>query len=215
MRKTQRTDTDFSEHEITESHSDNAKIWKFKKPGTRVFSITFINSNGIMAVTGDAGNWIFCREFHPGGEGVSDGYWCEKLEISSKQKSEVFSPSETKEAIKEEIKRYLIEDCDIDEVSTAEMDSILEWGDASINININIGLQKIYISWLSDCYRWASEGGDHYRHMAYNNLPEGCDWESIIYETVIERQLQVVFDAFDEMTRRMAGLKGCDLLRLP
>ena len=40
----------------------------------------------LCVVTGDVGNWMFCREFHPSSKGhVSDYYWVEKLQMSSSQ----------------------------------------------------------------------------------------------------------------------------------
>ena len=58
-----------------------------------------------MAVTGDWGNWIFCREFHPAAdERVSDHYWCEKLGIASTQESKNYSKEKTRAEIEERLK---------------------------------------------------------------------------------------------------------------
>jgi hypothetical protein len=86
-----RTDVDFSKHVLTTTKHDNIiTIYDFSIPGTCARSIKFINTQGIMAVTGDYGNWVFCREFHPSEEGVSDSYWVQKLKINSTQDPYIF-----------------------------------------------------------------------------------------------------------------------------
>ena len=74
-------------------------IFRFAKPNTVTEGMTFINSENIMSVTGDWGNWIFCRMFFPSSKNyVSDSYWREKLRIASKQTSHIH---ESDVAIKE------------------------------------------------------------------------------------------------------------------
>ena len=85
-----RTDIDFSKHEVIITKLDNVVepcvIHYLKLPDTRMNSIKFINCGGVLSVTGDYGNWIFCREFHPSEkEYVSGSYWEEKLRIASCQ----------------------------------------------------------------------------------------------------------------------------------
>lgn len=77
-----RTKVDFSSHELKiTSLSGEGSKYELKKPDTIIHSVVFFVLGGITAVTGDFGNWIFCREFHPNisGENVSDRYWVEKL----------------------------------------------------------------------------------------------------------------------------------------
>ncbi len=103
-----KTDIDFTPYIVTvEKYGDEVLIHKFKKPNTTIGSVIFINTKNIMAVTGDYGNWIFCREFHPSADGyVSVGYWLEKLRISSSQEpcewDEEYIEKEIKERLKEE-----------------------------------------------------------------------------------------------------------------
>ena len=101
-----RTDVNFDKHELTVVVDiPEVVIHKFKKPDSYHQSITFINAQGILAVTGDYGNWIFCREFHPAADNfVSDSYWCEKLRISSTQKISDYDPEGTKKEIEERLK---------------------------------------------------------------------------------------------------------------
>jgi len=81
-----RTALDFSKHEIIVVKENGLLIHHLKIPKQWTNNIKFINTNNILAVTGDFGNWIFCREFHPSKDGyVSDGYWHEKLNIASTQ----------------------------------------------------------------------------------------------------------------------------------
>jgi len=105
MKTESRIGYDFSKHELTVTKTENAVVYKFKRPDTIQGATIFINSNGIMAVTGDWGNWIFCREFHPSADGgVSDSYWREKLRIASTQSHENYSPQKTRAEIEERLK---------------------------------------------------------------------------------------------------------------
>lgn len=99
-----RTKIDFSKHEVIVVETPAVTTHYLRKPNTICDSIKFINTNGILAVTGDYGNWIFCREFHPSPTGsVSDGYWMEKLQIASSQEPEEYD----EEATKKELQRRL------------------------------------------------------------------------------------------------------------
>lgn len=101
--KGRRTGLDFSRHELIVTKNELVTIHHLKKPGTIIHSVKFINVEGSLVVKGDFGNWIFCREFIPdaSNELISDGYWCEKLEISSKQTSEKFDADLTRKRIDE------------------------------------------------------------------------------------------------------------------
>ena len=94
--KNKRTDVDFSKHVLTINKNENCIIYRFQLPNTKMHSVVFINAEGVMCVTGDFGNWIFNREFHPSAEGrVSDGYWLEKLSIASSQKYKDYDSDKT------------------------------------------------------------------------------------------------------------------------
>jgi hypothetical protein len=177
--KGKRTGIDFSEHILETKKQDNHTVYHFRKPGTYMDSIMYINTYGIMAVTGDYGNWIFCREFHPTEkERVSDQYWCEKLSISSTQVYEKYDPEETAKRIKEHIEHGLEE---------------YGWeGD-------RLDTMKSY---LHDCLEYVDEE-ERYKVFAYDNLPSFTDYESIIICNEVKPWLKVVFDGFDEICRRM------------
>ena len=93
-----RTQVDFKnhvhtvmEHKFDDSKYGTVRIDDFKRPDSSTCSIKFINAGGILAVTGDYGNWIFCREFHPSADGyVLDHYWYEELRTLSCQEAEEF-----------------------------------------------------------------------------------------------------------------------------
>ena len=173
MQEEKRTDIDFSHHVLTTIKNENCLIHRFAKPGTRVYSVTFINVEGIMAVTGDMGNWIFCREFHPSPDNrVSDRYWCEKLRISSEQDPYKFNTDAAKEQIKE-----LLDDNDIT-YSPEERE------------------------WLEELSCEADEGEYAYIAKAMDH-PGTFDAECIPRGKITDYMLLGVFDAFDEICRMM------------
>ncbi len=100
-----RTNINWNKYEVVKIELGGVLIHRIAKPDTRQCSVVFINTEGILAVTGDYGNWIFCREFHPSKDGfVSDSYWVEKLKIPSTQKPTDFDPEGTEKEIKERLK---------------------------------------------------------------------------------------------------------------
>ena len=120
-----RTNFDFSKHELKIEESDLATIHYLFLPERGDYQkIVFANINtgtsslsssgrGILAVTGDYGNYIFNRRFFPSaeGEGISDGYWEEKLSVKP-----VYDSKQTKKNIenfREEHKEELSDE-DID-----------------------------------------------------------------------------------------------------
>ena len=118
-----RTDKDFSKYVLEEIRpNDDILVYKFGVPDKYCGSLVFINAYGVLSVTGDYGNWIFCREFSASPDGyVSDGYWCEKLRIASTQKPSDYDH----EATREEIKEMLNEE-DIDEEDKEYLEDLLD-----------------------------------------------------------------------------------------
>lgn len=173
--KGKRSNVDFSEHVFNViSKSDNHYIFKFAKPQTNTYSITFVNACGILAVTGDCGNWIFCREFYPSADGyVSDSYWIEKAKIYSTQNPLVFDHGETK----------------------GEIDELLNGNDCEIN--------KDEARYLADIRDHVDEGEMRYLIYAHDNLPAGRDHDFIPIAKALDVGLAVIFDAFDEICRRI------------
>ncbi len=180
-----RTDIDFSEHIVIETKQDNLLIYDFRIPETQMNRIQFINTNGILAITGDFGNWIFCREFHTSKDGyVSDHYWCEKLQISSTQTYSDYSSKETKEELRRKLKEYIEEQKSEDE-----------------NFNEHDEENEI-LEYFKECIRRVDDELD-YTSYAYREYPDGLDGEDVVFVKEIKYRLKLIFDAFDEMCRRL------------
>lgn len=169
-----RTGFDFSKHKLHETRNDNLIMYHLKKPGTSHDNIKYINVGGIMAVTGDYGNWIFCREFVPSADGyVSDEYWIEKLHIASSQKGKEYDSHATEAAIKA---RNLEEE---------------GWQGKE--------LQEMK-EYLENCLRYVDNEFE-YTSYAYGHTPSFIDNESVTFVENTKYWLLMVFDGFDEICR--------------
>lgn len=177
--KGNRTGIEFENHELHVVQNDEVLIYHLKKPGTYWNSIKYINTQGIMAVTGDYGNWIFCREFHPSADGfVSDGYWCEKLSISSTQ---VYNEYDSETTLKE-IQRQLNV-------------GLVEQGYEGEEL-------EVMTEYLEECLSYVDDELD-YTQYAYHNMPSFMDAENVIFKSEIKPWLKTIFDGFDEICRRL------------
>lgn len=173
-----RTGINFSNHEVIVTKTDDIMIHYLKKPNTQYDCIKFINTNGILAVTGDYGNWIFCREFHPYANGcASIGYWHEKLSILSTQNAKEYSSDETSAALKEMIN------------GGAE-----EYGYTGER------LQQA-LDYFNECLLNVDDELD-YTHFAYRNYPSFMDTEEIIFCKDYKYLFKAICDGFDELCRR-------------
>lgn len=167
---------DFTDHVHEIIQDEYVRIDKFKKPNTFFDSIYFINTCGIMTVTGDYNNWVFCREFIPSEiNGVSDMYWDEKLRIASSQNSHLFCQNETSKNLNEKIKELEVEKDEF-------YNSLIEYYKDCLN---HIDSEFFYTSY------------------AYDNLPDGYDYEYIIKGEVRDIQLSYIYDAFDVICKRL------------
>jgi hypothetical protein len=126
-----------------------------------------------MAVTGDYGNWIFCREFHPSAKGrVDEHYWIEKLQLASSQDPYDFDGKKAKEEIEE-----LLKDTDK-------------------------SLSKEEKEWLQEL--WDATDGSEFEYIAkVMDYPANFPSEMIPKGKIIKYWLLVVFDAFEEVCRRI------------
>jgi hypothetical protein len=168
-----RTNIDFSKHELKITKLEGVLIHEFKKPDTRNCMLVFINTCGVMTVTGDFGNWVFCREFHPTAEGaVSGGYWDEKLEISSVQKSDKYDADETLKEIQDFRKSF-------EENYGREMnEDESEWIEQLEN---NVYDEHEYV------------------YLAYRETPNTIDYESVPFGEKRHFWLNAVYDGFNEI----------------
>jgi len=171
-----RTKIDWSKHEVTTSQEGNALIHIIKQPNTCVRAVYFYNIGGILAVTGDFGNWIFCREFHPSKDGfVSDHYWCEKARISSSQETHKFCSDSTRK----EIESLIANACEDEPITEEELE------------------------YLNDLLDYVDDSYERYMVYAYDNQVGRFDFENIPCVKKINPWLDCIFDAFDEICRRM------------
>lgn len=174
-----RTKIDFSQHELSITKTEDVAIYKFKKPDTIYCMLVFINAGGVLTVTGDFGNWVFCREFHPSADedsGVSAGYWDEKLQISSVQKSDKYDVEETLKSIQEFKKDFF--DYYGREMNEEEIDWIEQ-----LENNVDDEFE--------------------YQYLAYREKPSSIDYESVPYGKKRHFWLDAVYDGFDAMCEVM------------
>lgn len=170
---------DFSEHEVLIAKQEDLAIYHLKKPNTFYDSVKFINTNGILAVTGDYGNWIFCREYHPSPKDfVSDHYWDEKLRTASSQVSDVYDSEDTEKQIRKKLNGGLVDYG----YEGARLEEAKEYFEECLNY---VDSEYEYIAY------------------AYHNYPNFMDSEDVVFEKKYKGWLLAVFDAFDEICRRM------------
>ena len=180
-----RTDADFSKQLLKETHfkcektGHNLDVWELKLPNTNWYRVIFINSCGILTVDGDYGRYSFCREFHPSPNGyVSDHYWLEKLRIGNDLKWDEYDAEETKKEIKTLIKKGL-----------------KDYGYEGEE------LQKLKRQ-LTDLLDHV-EGEISYKYHAYRDL-DIDDWELIPYVKQRNIRIDIIFDAFEEICKRLS-----------
>jgi len=177
--KGKRTGIDFSKHQVIVSDHENLLVHYLRKPDTICGSIKYINTNGILAVTGDYGNWIFCREFHPSAKGyVSDGYWKEKLHIASSQEANEYDAEHTQAELEAKIN------------GGAE-----EYGYTGEKLERALKYFKECLYYVDDEYE--------YINYAYRHTPSFMDSESVVMVKRTKYWLMAVFDGFDEICRRI------------
>jgi len=183
-----RTGVDFSKHvhriEIFKSETNpknEIRIDHFQIGDSNQQYIQFINTNSTLTITGDYGNWVFCRPFIPSEDGyVSDGYWLEKASIASTQEATKYDPEQTAEAIQKLIGGELEE----------------------------IGYEEENLEKLKDWFVNLLEYTDdelEYTHEAYRGFsrPDIIDYDYIPFVKETNIWLQIIFDAFDEICTRI------------
>ncbi len=186
--KGKRTGLEFENHIYTEQtysteDGPHMNVCTLKKPDTGCDLVRFIVGHGITVATGDYGEWVFDREFTPSGKGgVSDGYWKEKLcKHDSGASGEEFDPEGTREEI-------------VEQLTPAWQEENLgrEWTEEETE-------------YLNECIDATQDGCTFaYEYVAYrNNVGWFEDGESVPFVTKTKTGLLYVFDAFDEMCRRL------------
>ena len=177
---------DLSKHVFTHTHipktgcmTTNIDIFKFEKINTVTEGMTFINAEGIMSVTGDWGNWVFCRMFFPSASGhVSDSYWCEKLMNASKQDSHThdndIAIKEIDELLNDPDNEWSEEEKEFWEELKGTAGSEYEWIAVAMNRPRSIDAEQIPKGKILDC--WLAvifDGFDEIcRRMEAGEIPE-------------------------------------------
>tara|TARA_R110000851_G_C12783958_1_gene535653 strand:- start:75 stop:632 length:558 start_codon:yes stop_codon:yes gene_type:complete len=180
-----RTNWDFSEHthkiEIFKSKEGNEiRVDHFRKGNSNMGYVKFVNDSRGLSVFGDFGNWIFCRPFHPSADGfVSDHYWNEKLKINSHQEHAKYDGDETHKEIQGLINGGLE-----------------DWG-------YKEGELIKCKEWLTELATYTDDELE-YTYEAYRgNNPTELDYDYIPFCKTGSVQLQIIFDAFDEICKRL------------
>mgnify|MGYP000915985701 CR=1 FL=1 len=168
-----RTDVDYSRHVLKIRKLDGVLIHQFKRPNSMACSVVFINTCGVMTVTGDFGNWVFCREFHPSGGKdamVSDGYWNEKARIHSTQELGNYDSEATLEVIN-------------------EFENEFSYGNGR-------EMNEEEREWVEELKSNVDDEVE-YANIAYRQHPSSIDIEDVPFAKKINPQLNCVYDAFD------------------
>ena len=174
-----RTNWDFSEHkhtlELFKSELGNEiRVDHLRKGNSNHGYVKFVNDSRGLSVFGDFGNWIFCRPFHPSSDGmVSDGYWNEKLKISSSQDHAKFDIEETEKELTELINGGLE-----------------EWGYEDEDL-------KKAKEWLEHLLLYVDDEVEYTYEAFRGSNPTDIDYEDIPFCKTGSIQLKIVFDAFD------------------
>jgi hypothetical protein len=177
-----RTSVDFSKHthtvEIYKCGVKEIRVDTLQFENSRENMVQFINTSETMSVTGDFGNWIFCRPFIPSSKNyVSSYYWIEKLRTLSEQKLDELDL----EAISQKIEQ--------------ELDHGLgEYGYTGDR------LQEAK-DWYSELLEHTDEEAD-YIEFIHRGYPELINIEDIPFYKKTPVWLNIIFDAFDEICDR-------------
>lgn len=174
MEKGKRTGVDFTEHDLKVVRTPSYKSFELQKGDSMSQRVKFTLIDGVTLVTGDYGNWVFCRPFEPSKDGrVSDGYWFEKLQIASTQEYRDYCPKTTQSLLKERL------------AETGEDD------DSEDLINY----YNLCLEYVEDEIEYLSVAREY---------PDWADYEYIVIGYETKAWLKIVFDAFEHMCQRIA-----------
>ena len=182
------SDWDFSKYLLEIKKDELTTIHTLTLKDSGLGRVNFINVMDRLLVTGDFGNWVFCRSFIPSSEGyVSPNYWAEKGVIQSSQELEEFDKEATEKELKEYLEEYISENYNM------EADEYLA----------NYDDDDETIDYINGCIERIEDGEFDYKRYAYREKPSTWDCEDVIYCTKYKIWLLIVFDAFNEICRRI------------
>ncbi|UDQ99269.1 hypothetical protein AAEX28_04095 [Lentisphaerota bacterium WC36G] len=175
-----RTQADFSKHELTVKEFDidgkKLTIHHFKQKDCRNLEVKITNFDGHCTITGDLGNYIACREFIPTANIIiSDYYFCEKLSIASTQKVFEYDSDEQIKYFKE---------CKIEWVEGIKESDEIE------------SIEESFDELINSC----ENEFELYKALENSDL----EFDEFQPEQKIETWLLMIFDAFEEIGRRLA-----------
>jgi hypothetical protein len=180
-----RTKWNFDGHthrvEIFKSEEGNEiRVDHLQKGDSRCGYVKFVNDSEGLTVFGDFGRWSFCRPFHPSTDGgVSDGYWNEKLKMHSSQDHAKYDAEETRKELQEWIKTGLE-----------------EYGYEGKKLKKLKGFYKHLLDYVDDELEYTY-------HAFRSDWDVDLDYEQVPFCKKGSYQLEIVFDAFDEICRRL------------
>lgn len=135
----------------------------------------FVVGKGITSVTGDFGNWIFSKEFHPiNDDTISRGYADSKLTYLSEQTCSKFDTGDTIELI-EQFRNEFIELHDRD-------------------------MNEDEVDWLEQLDNHVYDEIE-YTYVAYREKPDNIDYDSVPFGTIRHPRLDIIYDVFDEICK--------------
>lgn len=169
-----RTNFTWEKHELNITEGDIYKMWDLKIPESKLFRVQIINFEDICIIKGDFGRWTFCRKFADVKNGkISDEYWLEKLEHHSAQIGMEWDEIETENELIDLIKSFEQND---------EQTEALEF----------------LTDLMNECHN--EEGYNDYIKMF---KPHFLDETLIPKYFKIKKQLQIIFDAMEEISARI------------
>lgn len=169
----------FENHIFSIEECGKFTIYKLKHPEySMMYKVEFIVGNNLTVVTGDYGNWVFCREFHPKtGEISSYNYLDEKLEINSVQKSTEFSTEETIKQLKHFVDNFT------NNYGREMNEEEREWVDL---------LDSSVFDEIE------------YTNTAFREKPNSIDYDEVPFGTRRLRRLEIVYNALDVMCEKIS-----------
>ena len=203
-----RVKMDWTKHQLNIKKGEFASIHELRKGDSKTERVVFTNIEDHLVVTGDYGQWVFTRNLHPfaGKELLSDHYWVGNLNTSfndNKIGSE-YSPELTSESIDESINDIVEE---LKEYFNTEAidypgDDLLgfidskEWDDEFIEKKME------EVEFFNYIQEHVTDELD-YVYRAYRENPSSLDYEAIPFCREIIPQIKIIFDAFEEICRRL------------
>lgn len=199
--RTKLADIDFSNHKLEIKEDKLTTIHSLIHPEYDVmFRVNFINVMDRLLITGDFGNYVFNRSFYPNEENyVSVSYWNQKL-IGEAHELEF---NEIVKDLEEALDKY------VENKMEEEPDEDCEDKDEYIMMN-----SDDVMDYYEKCIELAENRDDSYKFFAYNDYPDDLaeDYgDVVIHEKTLER-LRIVYDAFNEICRRVQQEKIDGLL---